>query len=128
MARAHGAGVEGIPLLPGEHVVARLTANNVKSGRNGYEGYLFLTTLRLVHRPWPAAESRGAAPFYILWSDVAGADVAPRGRGWGDGSIRRRLRVTLTSGQAELFVVWRVRKSVELLERVRREARDTAKS
>jgi hypothetical protein len=35
MASAHGAGVEGIPLLPGEHVVARLTANNVKSGRNG---------------------------------------------------------------------------------------------
>ena len=60
--------------------------------------------------------------YHILWSDVAGADVAPRGRGWSDGSIRRRLRITLTSGQAEFFVVWRVNKSVELVERVRREA------
>jgi hypothetical protein len=122
MASVHVAGVEGIPLLSGEHVAARLTANNVKPGRSGYEGYLFLTTLRLVHRPWPAAESRGAVPFYILWSDVAGADVAPRGRGWRDGSIRRRLRITLTSGEAEFFVVWRVSKSVELVERVRRGA------
>ena len=98
MASVHGAGVEGISLLPGKHVAARLTANNLKSCHSGYEGYLFLTTLRLVHRPWPAAESRGAVPFYILWSDVAGADVAPRGRGWSDGSIRRRLRITLTLG------------------------------
>jgi hypothetical protein len=122
MASVHAGGAGGIPLLPGEHVAARLTANNVKSGRGCYEGYLFLTTLRLVHRPWPAAESRGAVPFYILWSDVAGADAAPRGRGWRDGSIRRRLRIALTSGEAELFVVWRVNKSVGLVERVRREA------
>ena len=122
MARVHVAGAEGIPLLPGERVAARLTANNVKPGRSGYEGYLFLTTLRLVHRPWPAAESRGAVPFCILWSDVAGADVAPRGRGWSEGSMRRRLRITLTSGQAEFFVVWRVNRSVELVDRVRREA------
>ena len=65
MARVHVAGAEGIPLVPGEQVVARLTANSVKPGRSGYEGYLFLTTLRLVHRPWPAAESRGAVPFCV---------------------------------------------------------------
>lgn len=122
MASVHVAGLEGIPLRPGERIRARLTANHVRPGRAGYEGYLYLTTLRLIHRPWPAAESRGAAPFYILWPDVARADAAPRGGRWRDGSIRRRLRITLTSGEAELFVVWRVSKSVELAERVRREA------
>lgn len=122
MASVHVAGLEGIPLLPDERIRARLTANHVIPGRTGYEGYLYLTTLRLIHRPWPAAESRGAVPFYILWSDVARADAAPRGGRWRDGAIRRRLRITLTSGEAELFIVWRVSKSVELAERVRREA------
>ena len=61
---------------------------------------------------------RGAVPFDIPLTDVRGADVAPRGANWRDGSRRQRLRVTKTSGDCELFVVWRPDKAAELVERV----------
>jgi hypothetical protein len=55
-------------------------------------------------------------------AEVAGVDAAPRGTNWRDGSLRRRLRITMKSGYTELFVVWRVGKSAELIERVRKAA------
>jgi hypothetical protein len=61
------------------------------------------------------AKARGAAPLSIPLAQVAGTDVAPRGPNWRDGSWRRRLRVTTSSGDAELFVVWRARKAAELI-------------
>jgi hypothetical protein len=110
-------------LLPGERVVARLLANYVPAaGRPGYEGHLYVTSQRLLHVPLPASKGRGATPFAIPLAGVAGVDAAPRGTNWRDGSWRRRLRITMTAGDALLFVVWRVGKSVELVERLRREA------
>jgi hypothetical protein len=110
------AGGAAVSLLAGERVSARLVANHIGDGRP-FEGYLFVTTQRLVHVPWPAAEARGAAPLSIPLAEVAGADVAPRGTNWRDGSWRRRLRVTRSSGDVELFVVWHARKAAELIAR-----------
>lgn len=121
MAHSKVPGPPGISLLPGERVTARLTANNVYNGR-GYEGYLYLTTQRIIHRPWPAAVTRGAKPFALPLAEVTGADAAPRGTSWRDGSLRRRLRITMKSGDTELFVVWRAGKSAELVERMRKAA------
>lgn len=89
--------------------------------RNGsaYKGYLYVTTQRLAHVPWPAAETRGAMPFSIPLAEVSGADVAPRGTNWRDGSWRKRLRVTRSSGDTELFVVWHARKTADLIEQAR---------
>ena len=92
-----------VSLLAGERVSARLMANHIRDGRS-FDGYLFITTQRLLHVPLPAAKARGAAPLSIPLAQVAGADVAPRGTNWRDGSWRRRLRVTRSSGDAELFV------------------------
>jgi hypothetical protein len=88
----------------------------------GYEGHLYVTTQRIIHRPWPAAMARGARAFAIPLAEVTAADVAPRGTGWRDGSVRRRLRITTKSGYTELFVVWRPGKSAELIERMRKAA------
>ena len=115
-------GERGISLLPDERVAARLVANHMGDGRGGHEGYLYVTSKRIIHRPWPAAVTRGARPFAIPLAEVTGADVAPRGTRWRDGSLRRRLRITRKSGDTELFVVWRAGKSVELVERMRKAA------
>jgi hypothetical protein len=121
VAGAEALGGEGVSLLPHERIAARLTANHIQDGR-AYEGYLYVTSQRIVHVPWPASEARGARPFDIPLTEVAKADAAPRGTNWRDGSWRRRLRVTVTSRDTELFVVWRVGRAVELVERMRREA------
>jgi hypothetical protein len=112
------AGGRTVSLLPDERVSARLLTNHVRDGRT-FDGYLYVTTQRLVFVPWPAGEVRGATLFDIPLAEVSGADVAPRGRKWRDGSLRRRLRVTRSSGDAELFVVWHAQKAAELIERVR---------
>jgi hypothetical protein len=117
------SGVPGERLysLPGEHLVGKIAANHILDGR-GYEGYLYVTSVSLIHIPLPASESRGAKAFAIDLSEVTGVDAAPRGTRWRDGSLRRRLRVTTASGDPELFVVWRVGSAVELIERARRSA------
>jgi hypothetical protein len=114
-------GGPGLSLFPGERVSARLVGNHIRDGRV-YEGYLYVTFQRLVHVPWTAAQARGAVPFDIPLTDVAQADAAPRGTNWRDGSWRRRLRITRSSGGTELFVVWRVRHAIGLVERAREEA------
>lgn len=114
-------GRSGVSLLPRERVVAKLMANHIRDG-NGYEGYLYVTSKRLVHIPWPAARARGAVSSAIPLTEVTGADTAPRGTNWRDGSWRRRLRIATSSGDAEFFVVWRVRHAIGLVERARREA------
>jgi hypothetical protein len=78
-------GGPGVSLLPGERVSARLVGNNIRDSR-AYEGYLYVTSQRLVHVPWSAAQARGAVPFDISLTDVAQADAAPRGSNWRDGS------------------------------------------
>jgi hypothetical protein len=111
-------GRSGVSLLPHERIAARLTGNHIRDGK-AYEGYLYVTSERLVHVPWSAAQARGAVPFAIPLTDVAQADTAPRGTNWRDGSWRRRLRITTSSGGAELFVVWRVRHAIGIVDRAR---------
>jgi hypothetical protein len=112
------AGEGVVSLLPGEQVSARLMANHHVKGRS-FEGYLYVTTERIIFVPWAAAEIRGGVPFGFLLAEVTGADVAPRRANWRDGSCRQRLQVTRSSGEVELFVVWRARKAANLIERVR---------
>jgi hypothetical protein len=107
-----------VPLLPDERVTAKLLCNHIQDGR-AYDGALYVTTQRLVYVPWPAGEVRGAKPFAVPLAEISVADVAPRGKTFRDGSWRRRLRVTKSSGDVELFVVWRAEKAAELIERAR---------
>ena len=113
-------GRSGVSLLPRERVVAKLMANHIQDG-TGYEGYLYVTSKRLVHIPWSAARARGALSSAMSLTEVTGADTAPRGTNWRDGSWRRRLRITRSSGGTELFVVWRVRHAIGIVDRARQE-------
>jgi hypothetical protein len=110
-------GRPGVSPLLGERVSARLVGNHIRDGR-AYEGYLYVTSQRLVHVPWSAAQARGAVQFDIPLTDLAQADAAPRGINWRDGSWRR-LRITRSSGDTELFVVWRVRHAIGIVDRAR---------
>jgi hypothetical protein len=110
-------------LRPGERVCRRLLANHLRD-RRPYDGYLYVTTDRLVWEPWPLAQSQGAVPFDIPLPEVRLADVAERGstwrERWHDKSLRNRLRITRLSGDAELFVVWHPQEAADLVEEVRR--------
>jgi hypothetical protein len=109
-------------LRPGERVCERLVANHVRD-RRPYDGYLYVTTERLVWVPWPLAQSQGAVSFDIALPEVRVADVAERGstwrERWHDKSLRDRLRITRLSGEAELFVVWHPHKAADLVEQAR---------
>jgi hypothetical protein len=103
-------------LREGERVLAWLVANHVQGGRP-IEGRLYLTSQRLMFVPRGAGVVRGGKSSSIPWSAVAKTDVAERG--WGEVSTRRRLRVTMVSGQVELYVVWRPAKVARLVEEAR---------
>lgn len=68
-------------LRPGERFCERLVANHVRD-RRPYDGYLYLTTERLVWVPWPLAQAQGAVSFDIPLPEVRVADVAERGSTW----------------------------------------------
>jgi hypothetical protein len=109
-------------LRAGERVCERLVANHMRD-RRPYDGYLYVTTDRLVWQPWPLAQTQGALSFDIPLPEVRVADVAERGstwrERWHDKSLRNRLRITRLSGEAELFVVWHPQKVADLVEQVR---------
>jgi hypothetical protein len=105
-------------LRPGERVCERLVANHVRD-RRPYDGYLYVTTERLVWVPWLLAQTQGAVSFDIPLPEVRVADVAARGSTWHDKSLRDRLRITRLSGEAELFVVWHPQKAADLVEQAR---------
>jgi GRAM domain len=106
-------------LRPGERVLARMVANHIQGGRP-MDGRLYLTSYRLMFVPDQAGVARGGRSAAIPWSDFAGADISERGSDDPGASVRRRLRVTKVSGQAELYVVWRPVKAVKMIDEARR--------
>lgn len=104
---------------PGERMLAKMVANHIQGGRP-VDGRLYLTSLRLMFVPDQAGVARGGVSSSIPWSDFAGAGISERGSDDPGPSVRRRLRVTKMSGQAELYVVWRPVKAVKMIEEARR--------
>ncbi len=100
-----------LALRPGEYEDGRFFANHVQGGQGqGYGGRLYITSERLVFIPMAGSQSNGASRAEFDLRNVAAAEVAPRGDGPGIGSLRRRLRVRMVSGDVEYFVVWRPRR------------------
>jgi len=92
-------------LRAGERLVGKYPTNHVQGGL-GRGGQLLLTSERVVFAPVSGSAARGARPWQLDLHDIFKADVAPRGSNPLDGSLRRRLRVTDTSGHPDYFVVW----------------------
>ncbi len=113
MVHAGDGGESAITLRSDEQVHAKLQANHIV-GRVGFEGNIYLTSERLVFVPWPASRSRGGVSFEFALADISAADVAPRGSRYSE--WRRRLRIRRSSGEVDLFVVWRPEKAAELVQ------------
>jgi len=95
-----------VELRDSESLISRSRANRTV-GRRSLGGRLYLTDQRLVFEPHliDRLVSRGRVLDVVL-TNVAAVDVAPRGAGLFDGGLfRERLRVQLTDGADELFVV-----------------------
>lgn len=98
----------------GEQLVRRFLANHVQNGR-AYGGYLYITTERLCFTPFQVPQERGAERAAIALTEIANADVAPRGFGLRDAALRHRLRVNLSTGGMYYFVVSRPGKVADLV-------------
>jgi hypothetical protein len=107
-----------IEQLPGEEVLARVTADDVQAGR-AINGRIYLTDRKLIFVPDSVGVAGGDVPSLIPWSDISGAAVAPCGTAFTGGSIRRRPRVTTAAGQAEYYQVMRPAEAVRLIEQAR---------
>jgi len=108
-----------LSLQAGEREVGRFFANHVQGRQGqGYGGRLFITNERLVFIPVALSEANGGAQAEWDLRDVQAAEVAPRFSGPGIGSLRRRLRVRMNSGDVEHFVVWRPRWLAAFLNRL----------
>jgi GRAM domain len=105
-------------MAAGETLLASFRVNRTQGNRT-VGGHLYLTNRRLLFLPHWMDASTGGQEWGVALADVASADVAPRGHGLFDGSIRARLRVTTTRG-VEHFVVPRVSKVAARIEEVRR--------
>jgi hypothetical protein len=92
---------------------------NRTQGNRAVGGHLYLTSRRLVFLPHWLDASTGGHEWSVALADVSSADVAPRGRGLFDGSMRARLRVTATGG-VEHFVVSRVSEVAARIDEARR--------
>lgn len=110
---------KGVELFPDETICARLTVNSFQVGKRLGGGHLVVTNRRLVFVPITLAEANGAFRFDIPLNEVTSVDVAPRGWHASDGSWRRRLRVTVRSGDDTFFVSWQPKKAAHLIERAR---------
>lgn len=97
-----------------EQLLTGTLANQVQ-GQRAYGGHLYVTTQRMVFVPMAA----GGRWSEIAHADIAGVDVARRGRTVSDASWRRRLRVRTLDGGEVFFVVWRPRKLSRLLQQLR---------
>jgi hypothetical protein len=91
---------------PSERLDGEYPANHLQGSR-GRGRRLLITSERLVFIAAVGSRARGAKDWQIEFRDVLKADVAPRGYGVWDGSLRRRLRISGSSGLVEYFVVWR---------------------
>jgi hypothetical protein len=105
-------------MAAGETLLESFRVNRTQ-GNRAVGGHLHLTNRRLVFLPHWLDASTGGQEWGVALADVSSADVAPRGRGLFDGSMRARLRVTTARG-VEHFVVSRVSEVAARIEEVRR--------
>ena len=70
-------------------------------------GTLVVTTRRVIFEPNSIEATLRLRRRTWEWSAVRAAEVAPRGLNLAGGALRRRLRLLITDGSSELFVVHR---------------------
>lgn len=123
-----GRWVREPDLLAGETVVWQRNANREQSSLRQVGGRLFLTNHRLLFLPNRFDDATGGDTWSCTTREIAAVSVEPSRSalpffGW-TAQLRRRLRVDLLAGDAELFVVNRVEDAASTL----RATMDLAKS
>jgi hypothetical protein len=109
---------QGAWLLPGEVVRARVLANAVQGDR-AYGGHLYVTSRWLLFVPNGLSGAHGGLRSEVPLADVVSADVARRGWNQRGGAWRRGLRIVTASRAGMYFVVWRPRKTANVIQLAR---------
>lgn len=94
-------------LQQGETELWSVPANR-SLARRAVGGALTATNQRLMFRPHRFDRATGAGVWSIALDEIAAVGVEPRTWNPLDGGLRKRLRVELPGGAAELFVVSRL--------------------
>lgn len=92
-------------LNPDKRVVVQERASWASGLARG--GTLVVTTRRVIFEPNSMEAALKLRKRTWDWSTVRAVEVAPRGLNLAGGAVRRRLRLLMTDGSAELFVVHR---------------------
>jgi hypothetical protein len=102
-------------LHPGEICVAHWNVNRTQGSRRSVGGRLFLTSQRLVFLPHLLDATLGGASWVSDRSSIVSLAKEPRGRERLAGGLRERLKLVLSNGEQELFVVRDVDRVIEEL-------------
>jgi hypothetical protein len=119
MTRIGSWWLKSVEAQPGEQVVWSKGANRIQPSGRAVGGKLFLTDRRLVFCPHWVDGATGGKTRDMPLADVAAAGTVPKGGT--RGGLRERLRIELTDGAEELFVVNGLADVVSRLEAARRE-------
>jgi hypothetical protein len=95
--------LKGVEAEPDEQVVWSQGANRIQPSGRAVGGKLFLTDRRLVFCPHWVDGATGGKTWEVSLTGVAAVGTAPKGGK--RGGLRERLRLELTDGAEELFVV-----------------------
>lgn len=119
MAKIGSWWLKSVEAEPNEHVAWSQGANRIQPSGRAVGGKLFLTDRRLVFCPHWVDGATGGKTWDASRTDVAAVGTAPRGGK--RGGLRDRLRIELTNGGEQLFVVNRLADVVSRLEAARQE-------
>lgn len=89
-------------------------ASRTQDGQN-FGGHLVATQSRIAFAPTPKNEELGGHHWSADLSGVRGIGTMPRTWNLRDGGLRTRLRLTMSDGHDELFVVTNVKRAIKEL-------------
>lgn len=89
-------------------------ANRTQGGQN-FGGHLVATRSRISFAPTGTNRLFGGDAWSADLTSVRQVGMMPRTWNLRDGGLRTRLRLTMSDGHDQLFVVWRVKRKVTML-------------
>ena len=98
----------------GDDPVFVCTANRTQDGQN-FGGHLVATRTRISFAPTPTNQWFGGEAWSADLASVREVGAMPRTWNRRDGGLRTRLRIAMSDGPDQLFVVWRVKRAVAVL-------------
>jgi hypothetical protein len=101
-----------------ETLIWRHSASQIQGARGTVGGSLYLTATRLLFRPNRFEAAIGGQQWSIPLRTIRSVSIQPHGGNVLKGGLRDRLRIDLTDGSAELFVVDQINEVIRRINQI----------